>query len=217
MSKMKLPICLITAFAVLLVLCLCSCRKAVATFTNKAIVPATDSTAKKVDAATTFTTYTIRTGGHYCENNSYPSFTAPAIYFTVVFDSSAIYQTSNPNNQYDYNKLYGFSDNNSLHQQFSARFGWRWCNGELELSAYTYNNGVRSDRVLGAVTIGEENKCAIIVSGDHYDFVLNGVTTSVPRESKTTQAVGYKLLPYFGGDEAAPHTVSIKIREDEGL
>jgi hypothetical protein len=214
---MKYTVCSTTALAVLLALCLCSCEKEVVAFTKKATVPATDSTATKENAAPAFTSYTIRAGEHYCEDNRYPACTTPALYFTVVFDSSAVYQTSIPNNQYDYNKLYGFSDNNSLHQQFSARFGWRWCNSELELSAYTYNNGVRSDKLLGAVAIGAENKCAILVSGDHYDFVVNGVTTSVPRESKTTQAVGYKLSPYFGGDEVAPHTVTIKIREDQGL
>ena len=214
---MKASICSTAAFAVLLVLGLWGCKKEVPAIAGTTKVPVTDNTTNKINTAPAFTTYTIRAGEHYCEDNSYPSFTAPALYFTVVFDSSAIYQTSIPNNQYDYNKLYGFSDNNSLHQQFSARFGWRWCNGELELSAYTYNNSVRSDKLLGAVAISAENKCSIIVQGDHYDFVLNGVTTSVPRESKTTQAVGYKLLPYFGGDEAAPHSVSIKIREDEGL
>jgi len=213
---MKLQIPTIAVIAVFLVFSLAGCQKDVASLIKKdTATTTTDSTAvKKVKAADAFTTYTIPAGQHYCEHNSYPYFTAPALYFTVVFDSSAIYQSADPQNQYDENKLYGFSDNNSLHHQYSARFGWRWCNGELELSAYTYNNGVRSDKVLGAVPIGAENKCAIIVQGDHYDFVLNGVTTAVPRAGKTTQAVGYKLLPYFGGDEVAPHTVTIKIRED---
>jgi hypothetical protein len=214
---MKLQARITAAFAILFLLSLWSCKKEAATLTNNAVTPAVDNTVTKVNTADTFTTYTISAGGHYCEYNSYPSFTAPALYFTVIFDSSAVYQTSDPENQYDENKLYGFSDNDSLHQQFSARFGWRWYKGELELSAYTYNNDVRSNKVLGAVAIGVENKCAIIVKGNHYDFVVNGVTTSVPRASKTTQAVGYKLLPYFGGDEVAPHTVTIKIREDTGL
>jgi hypothetical protein len=207
------------ALAAMLFTGLLSCQKDLTTITNKTTDSATDtdSAVKRVKAANAFTTYTIRAGEHYCEHNSYPFFEAPALYFTVQFDSSAIYQSKDPKNQHDENKLYGFSDNNSLHHQFSARFGWRWCNGELELSAYTYNKGVCSDKVLGAVAIGVENKCAIIVKGDHYDFVVNGVTTSVPRASKTVNAKGYKLLPYFGGDEVAPHTVTIKIREDKGL
>src|SRR4051812_1747026 len=117
--QMKSRIRITAAFAVLFVVSLCSCRKDVATFTNTTTVPASDSTAKKVKATDTFTTYTIRTGAHYCERNSYPYFAAPAMYFTVQFDSSAIYQSNNPQNQFDENKLYGFSDNNSLHHQFS--------------------------------------------------------------------------------------------------
>ncbi|TKK70170.1 hypothetical protein FC093_05320 [Ilyomonas limi] len=214
---MKLNSHVQAAFAALLFTGLLSCQKDMATITNKTSDAATDSAVKRANAANAFTTYTIRAGQHYCVGNSYPSFEAPALYFTVQFDSSAIYQSKNPQNQHDENKLYGFSDNNSLHHQYSARFGWRWCNNELELSAYTYNKGVRSDKVLGAVPIGVENKCAIIVRGDHYDFVVNGVITSVPRASKTVKAKGYNLLPYFGGDEVAPHTVTIKIREDKSL
>jgi hypothetical protein len=33
------------------------------------------------------------------------------------------------------------------------------------------------------------------------------------RESKTEKAEGYKLFPYFGGDETAPHNISIWIKE----
>jgi hypothetical protein len=35
----------------------------------------------------------------------------------------------------------------------------------------------------------------------------------MPRKSTTIKAVGYKLYPYFGGDELAPHPVSIWIKE----
>ena len=214
---MKLIRCLQAAIAVWLITGLLSCEKEVITYTKGLHTPLADSTSIQSDATDTFTTYTIRAGEHYCEHNGYPPFEASALYFTVQFDSSAVYQSVNPINQHDENKLYGFSDNNSLHHEFSARFGWCWYNGELLLSAYTYNNGVRSDKVLGAVPIGTENKCAIVVKGDHYDFVVNGVTTAVPRESKTEDAKGYKLLPYFGGDEVAPHTVTIEIREDKSL
>ena len=46
--------------------------------------------------------------------------------FVVKFDSTSIYNTLIPSNQYDINKLYGFSDNDSVHHLYSARFGWRW-------------------------------------------------------------------------------------------
>ena len=36
---------------------------------------------------------------------------------------------------------------------------------------------------------------------------------SLPRTSATSKAEGYKLYPYFGGDESAPHDIFIYIKE----
>ncbi|MEO5783498.1 MAG: hypothetical protein ABIQ07_09520 [Ginsengibacter sp.] len=36
---------------------------------------------------------------------------------------------------------------------------------------------------------------------------------SLPRTSTTAKAIGYKLYPYFGGDETAPHEIDIWIKE----
>ena len=174
-------------------------------------VPDTDTTGSSQKEM--FTTYTILKGEQYCVNNMYPPYMTDALHFVVKFDSTDIYSNIIATNQYDYNKLYGFSDNMSDHHSFSARFGWRWCNNEVELSAYTYNDGVRSIKDLGGVALNKEHNCAIVVNGNHYDFVLDGDTTSVSRTSKTEVAMGYKLLPYFGGDEMAPHDINIMIKE----
>ncbi len=163
--------------------------------------------------ASGFTTYTILGGQQYCIGNMYPPYSTTGMHFTVRFDSSVIYQNVNPQNQYDYNKLFGFSDNNSQHQQYSARFGWRWCHNQVKLSAYTYNDGIRTIQDLGGIDMNQEHECAILADGSHYNFVLDGDTTVMARTSKTKKGSGYKLLPYFGGDEVAPHTVTIKIKE----
>src|SRR5690348_438301 len=73
-----------------------------------------------------FIKYTIRKGNQYCDGNNFKEIELNEMKFIVKFDSSAIYQTQLAENQYDINKLYGFSDNNSDHHQYSARFGWRW-------------------------------------------------------------------------------------------
>lgn len=134
-------------------------------------------------------------------------------YFTVRFDSSCIYQTRVPENQWDINKLYGFSDNNALHHQYSARFGWRWSEGALRLFAYTYNNGVRDSKEIGVVPIGKEIDCAIALTGGTYVFSAGENSVTMARQSTTTTIKGYKLYPYFGGDEVAPHDVRIWIKE----
>jgi hypothetical protein len=172
---------------------------------------------KSTPAPTGFEKYTIAQGQQYCDKNGYNAIQLSELKFTVKFDSSAIYQTIDPVNQLDINKLYGFSDNNALHHDFSARFGWRWSNNALRLFAYVYNNGVQANKELGTVAIGTENSCSIKVAGDKYIFTLNGKTDTMPRASTTANAVGYKLYPYFGGDEFAPHTISIWIKEAGAL
>jgi hypothetical protein len=109
--------------------------------------------------------------------------------------------------------LYGFSDNNSGHQLYSARFGWRWSDNALRLFGYVYNNGIRDSKELGTINIGSEVNCSIKVTAKNYVFTLNGVTDSLPRAASSVKASGYKLYPYFGGDEPAPHNIYIWIKE----
>lgn len=157
--------------------------------------------------------YIIQQGAHYCDQSTFEPIAYNELNFTVRFDSSAIYQTADPSNQEDINKLYGFSDNNANHEQFSARFGWNWVRGALRLYAYVYNNGARASHEITAIQIGTDYACSINVSEDHYVFSTNKVRIEMPRESKTLQASGYKLFPYFGGDETAPHEINIWIKE----
>jgi hypothetical protein len=156
----------------------------------------------------------IPQGAHYANGNNYKATDFAVLKFTVRFDSSCIYKTLLSENQWDINKLYGFADNNALHHQFSARFGWRWSEGALRLFAYTYNNGERTSKELGTIPIGEEVKCAIAVNGEQYVFSVDDRSATMPRQSSTTTAKGYQLYPYFGGDETAPHEVRIWIREE---
>ncbi|HEX2533673.1 MAG TPA: hypothetical protein VHK69_08055 [Chitinophagaceae bacterium] len=159
-----------------------------------------------------FTRYLIKKGEHSTQSNVFRPVELDSLRFTVRFDSSAVYRTAVPANQYDINKLYGFSDNADEHHRFSARFGWSWNNGALRLYAYVYNNGVRASKELGTMAIGAEAECAIRVTEAGYGFMLNGTETVLPRASKTPRARGYQLYPYFGGDEPAPHDVSIWIK-----
>ena len=166
----------------------------------------------KVDTSS-FVKYTILNGQQYCDKTAFVPVKYQQLDFQVKFDSSAVYQASVKSNQDDINKLFGFSDNNTQHHDFSARFGWRWSNNALRLFAYIYNHGLVSSRELGTVEIGTVNNCSIKVEKSAYLFYLNGTETSLPRESTTILAEGYKLFPYFGGDEFAPHTISIWIKE----
>jgi len=181
----------------------CSCSKKDGLVTDDS---RTSSKGKPVE-------YLIRKGGHYADQTSFQVVDYDTLKFTAVFDSSAVYQTINPENQEDINKLYGFSDNNDNHQEFSARFGWNWTRGALRLYAYVYNDGKRESREITSIDIGAEYTCSIVVAGGQYIFSVKGITVEMPRESKTPEGLGYKLFPYFGGDETAPHDIRIWIQE----
>ena len=160
---------------------------------------------------TKYTVYTIRQGQHYCDQNSIKAVTTSEMKFMAKFDNSAIYQTILPENQYDINKLWGFSEGFD-NQYNSARIGWSWNEGALRLYAYSYNRGVRQYQEITPVTIGSEISCSIKIWGDAYIYTVNGVVVTQPRGLSTAQASGFQQYPYFGGDETAPHTISIQLK-----
>ena len=189
----------------LILLSLTSCKKQI-----QNIIQESTGT---VAAANEYVSYVISQGNQYSDKNGYTEVNYDEMKFNVKFDNSAIYQNVTPSNQYDINKLFGFSDNNAQHHQFSARFGWRYSDKALRLFAYVYNNGTMTSKELGSVAIGAENASSIKVSGNQYIFTLNGKSETMPRAATTPKGTGYKLYPYFGGDELAPQTITIQIKE----
>jgi hypothetical protein len=156
--------------------------------------------------------YTIPAGAHYAEQSAYHELSVTHIKFKARFDSSAIYQTVDQNNQADINKLYGISDCDTHHQINSARFGWRWFNNSLEIWAYVYSNGERKFDFITSVPLNSPSTYEISFTTSEYTFQVNDATVSLPRHC-TDEAHGYKLYPYFGGDEPAPHEVTIEIED----
>ena len=161
-----------------------------------------------------FDHYFIPKGQHYSQQSIYTPVEYNELRFTVKFDSSAVYTTLDPNNQYDINKLYGFSDNGTVHHEFSARIGWRWSDNALRLFGYVYNNGEVSYEELTTISTGTEHECSIRIEGNHYIFSADDKTLSMTRTGTAAVATGYKLFPYFGGDETAPHDIHIWIKEN---
>jgi hypothetical protein len=157
------------------------------------------------------TTYTIPAGEHYCTESGYQKMNVSSIKFRVLFDNSAVYETNAKENQADINKLYGVSDCGTSHQTNSARFGWVWNNNRLEIWAYAYADGQRQYRFVDTVSLNEFHQCEIAFTDSSYIFKVNN-TVELPRSCKS-KADGYKLYPYFGGDETAPHKVTIVIED----
>jgi len=130
--------------------------------------------------------------------------------FIVKFDSSAIYRTVHPENQFDINKLYGFSEGLDPHLN-SARIGWSYNENALRLYAYSYKKGIVSSREIVSVPLGTEISCSISLGPENYVFRVFDISVSLPREPAPAPASVYQLFPYFGGDEPAPADVRIII------
>ena len=161
--------------------------------------------------AAVYTTYLIRTGQHYSDTRPLKYVTVTEMKFFAKFDQSAIYQAVIPENQYDINKLWGFSEGFN-NQYNSARMGWGYSNGAIRLYGYVYSKGVRYSKEITTVLPGQENSCSIKISGSTYIISANGVSVTLPRGTTATKASGFQQYPYFGGNEVAPHNISIFIK-----
>jgi hypothetical protein len=156
--------------------------------------------------------YVIPSGEHYARQSAYRALKVSTIKFSAQFDNSAIYKTVDEKNQGDINKLYGVSDCNTPHQTNSARFGWRWYNNKLEIWAYAYVNTERKSTFITAVALNSSNVYELSFTNSSYIFKVNDVAVTLPRSCQN-EADGYKLYPYFGGDEPAPHEIKIRIED----
>ena len=178
------------------------------------------SSARKPTAPSTFKLYTIQPGAHNCDQSALKSVSGTSMNFVAKFDNTAIYPAviTDYNHAYDVNKLYGFSE--GINNQYnSARIGWRWLDGELQLFAYVYVKGtLLRDPVsydppfIKSVTIGNEVNCSIAISGSNYIFTVDGVVVNTPRGTTSTKFSGYQQYPYFGGTLTAPHLINIYIK-----
>jgi len=158
-----------------------------------------------------YNNFTIRQGQHYCDQHGLKSIRTSEMKFIVKFDKSAIYQTVVPENQYDINKLWGFTE--GINNQYnSARIGWSWNQDALRLYGYVHANGVRHYQEITTVAVGTDITCSIKLAGKTYLFTVNGVSIRLPRGLSTEQASGFQQYPYFGGDETAPHLITIMIK-----
>src|SRR5688572_7056131 len=157
--------------------------------------------------------YLIKKGSHAASGNNFQLLRTNVIQCEVTFDSSAIYQSVNPENQEDVNKLMGFSDCNDEHHRNSARLGWSWNGHAVALYAYAYTNGERVIKALGDVEVNQPVKCSVSALGDKYFFSVGSTRDSLPRHCNGYNNARYKLYPYFGGDEVAPHDIQIRIRD----
>lgn len=95
------------------------------------------------------------------------------------------------------------------HRWRSIRFGWTYHGGDLVLvHSYIYDNGRRTIEPMVWVPIGSSTSMSIIPGPDGgYTMRAAHVVKHIDIRPKW----GYKLWPYFGGQNVAPHDIKINL------
>lgn len=138
----------------------------------------------------------------------------------IVFDETAEYSFGTEDDL-DVNKLFGFGYFNGWHHKDSARFGWNYNYGagKIRIYAYCYVNGEKVIKEICEILPHKKIRCYIgeDVYNNQYVFTVHdgynnwheiGVA-HVPFTHKKRWK--YKLGCFFGGNNSAPHEITIKI------
>jgi len=161
-----------------------------------------------------FKVYTIPEGEHSSGNFiNHP--VNSKITFDFILDESAIYESEIAENQHDVNKIYGMSDFGVRHQKYSIRLGWRYINGEIQLCWLRHEESRHSSGTIRTIEIDEIYNAVINITTFYYQVVIDGDTTFVRRRPEGNWGLvrRYYLYPYFGGNEYAPHDITIRIKD----
>lgn len=156
-------------------------------------------------------TYVIKKGDHYSFKQH--NICANVLEYDVYFDNSAKYDLGN-SNQLDVNKLFGFNACNSLHHTNSARFGWVYTSGDsIDIYYYIYDFDVRYYGKICTIKLNSWNTYLLQNNGVSYVFKVNDLIYIYEKQSECITSYNYMLYPYFGGDEVAPHDVTIVFKK----
>ncbi len=157
-----------------------------------------------------YKTYTIKEGKHR-STYAYNTTKKDTFNWSVIFDSSAIYTTQDSLNQYDINKLIGWSDCSENHMDYSIRFGWRWLNDSLEIHWFRHQYGNFEFNKIKSINLCEPHEYYLYFGDTQYTLCVDGDCVDLDRTCSNDYKK-YKLYPYFGGQETAPHDIKIKIK-----
>lgn len=158
-----------------------------------------------------YATYNIKRGRHHCDQRKPTLWNKNEIQFLVKFDSTCIYAIDSID-QADVNKLIGIADNAFQPSKNSARLGWRYDlqKQKIEVLTYTHQNRKFDFTPICYVDINKEYNCSITLN-DKYTFKVNDNTIEQSRSSKQKH-FHCLLFFYFGGNQNAPHDISVQIK-----
>lgn len=117
--------------------------------------------------------------------------------------------------QKDTNKIIGLSDNWNHHRD-SIRLGWRYLptTKEIEIMTILYSRGKRNIKHLCYTEDNVDKTFEIIINKKSYIVRYDTDIAIIRRESKWNW-FRYYLWPFFGGVEASPKNIYIKLEINE--
>jgi hypothetical protein len=160
--------------------------------------------------------YFIRKGHQFADGtlNLNHWFMGNKFEFKAAFNSSNIYSLP-PSEQADSNKLFGFSDCRQWAGESSARFGWRWLNNRLEITAVTHYDGTwHLHEIMGVAELNKVYNFKIELSEDKAFYIYtfnNGNPVKMKRDCTDDTMLGYFLYPFFGGSEKSPQDMTVSV------
>lgn len=137
--------------------------------------------------------------------------------YDIVFTPSCAYNLENED-QLDVNKLFGIGYFPSHHKN-SVRFGWRYFveKQQIEILSYYYKDSQRYFDHICFVNIGDLYSFSLTITDKYHELIVaSKYPTNYPEYYKVEipvipKSIGYLLRPYFGGNQKAPHDMTIKI------
>lgn len=134
------------------------------------------------------------------------------IRYDVYFTDTCRYDLNNTD-QEDINKLFGIGYLPHHHSN-SVRFGWNYSkhSDSIRIYAYWYRDALRYSKLLGDVKVGMWHTYIIMpsVKSHNLQVIGRGIACTVPVPGSR---YGYHLGPYFGGNQKAPHDMTIMMRK----
>lgn len=111
--------------------------------------------------------------------------------------------------QGDINKLFGVGY--WFHHRNSARIGWRYMDGRIEIMYYCYVNGQRRSGVLTTTTLNRPVVVTYTYTSTAYIFECNQRMIAINHSGHG--CFGYLLGAYFGGNRPAPHEMKVLVKK----
>lgn len=145
-------------------------------------------------------------------------FNAQVIECEFIFDFSCVYLLAN-GDQEDRNKLFGISYSLSPHKE-SARVAFRYSPEKrlFIMSGYCYVQGQRIMIDLCDVMVNRKYLGRIVVKKGYYQFLIFQKEDMAPMGIDSVpkwhnRKFGFKLGLFFGGNQTAPHDITIQIKK----